>query len=97
MSQILKLQDTDNSFRRLVESSRQNREECFVQDEQGDPVAVVVPMELYRLYQQEWEEDFAVVDGIRERMKDYDPEFVDGQIAKAIAEVKAKSDASNAT
>ena len=97
MSQILKLKDTDNTFRRLVESSRQNGEECFVQDERGDSVAVVLPMELYRLYQQEWEEDFADVDRVREKMKHYDPEFVEGQIAKAIAEVKAESDASNTT
>lgn len=80
MSQILKLQDTDGQFRQVVESVRQKKEECVVQDEQGRSVAAVVPIELYRLYQQEWEKGFAAVDRIREKMKGYDPAQVEAQI-----------------
>lgn len=93
MSQILKLQDADSQFRKLVEAVRQKKEECVVQDEQGRSVAVVVPVELYRLYQQEWEKGFATVDRIQEKMKGYDSAQVEAQIEKAVAEVKAESNA----
>jgi len=93
VSQVLKLKDTDSQFRQLVESVRQNKEECVVQDEQGRSVAVVVPVELYRLYQQEWEKGFAAVDRIRAKMKGYDPAQVEAQIEKAVSEVKAEANA----
>lgn len=90
MSQILKLKDA-GKLRQVVESFRENREDCVLQDEEGRPVAAVVPIELYQLYQQEWEAGFAVIDRIQEKMKDYDPDFIESQIAKAVAEVKAES------
>ena len=93
MSQILKLQDTDSKFRQLVESFREKKEECIVRDEQDQPVAVVLPIEnyeSYQAYQRERERDFAIFDEVDERMKDYDPDFIESQIEKAVEEVEAK-------
>jgi len=91
MAQTLKLKDAGSKLRQVVESFREKREDCVLQDEEGRSVAAVVPIELYQLYQQEWEQSFAVVDRIREKMKDFDSDFIEAQIAKAVAEVKAEA------
>ena len=48
-------------------------------------------MELYQLYQEEWERDFSVVDRIRKKMKDFDPDEIQTHIDQAVEEVKAQS------
>ena len=37
------------------------------------------------------EKDFVTVDRLRDKMRDNDPDYVETQIVKAVAEVKAKS------
>lgn len=54
-------------------------------------------VESYRLYQQQWEKDFVTVDRLRDKMKDNDPDYVETQIGKAVAEVKTKSGHASAT
>lgn len=96
MPRILKLQDTDSQFRKLVESVRQRKEECVVQDEQDRPVAVVLPIERYENYQaylRQREEDFAVFEEVAEDLKGYDPDFLEAQIEKAVAEMKVEAKA----
>ena len=97
MSQVLNLKQAGSRLRQLVQSLCSSNEECEVKDETGQTVAVVLPVERYRFYQQEWEADFAAVDQLRNRMKQNDPDFVEAQIEKAVAEVKAKSGISSAT
>ena len=53
-------------------------------------------MEHSRLYQQEWKKGFVAIDRIRDKMRDNDPDYVETQIVKAVAEVKAKSGHANA-
>lgn len=94
MSQTMKLKDTGGKFRRLIESFSQKKEACVIQDDQNQPVAVVLPIERYesyRAYQRQREADFSVFDRIDKKMKDYDPDFIDAQIDKAVAEVKANA------
>ena len=91
MAQTLKLKDADNPILDFFNACRTIDEECVIHDNDDQPVAVVLPMELYRLYQEEWEKDFAVVDRIREKMKGFDPEEVQARIDQAVEEVKAES------
>lgn len=96
MSQVMKLQDVASKFSDLVESFRQKKDECIVQDEQDRPVAVVLPFERYENYQaylNQRERDFAIFDEIDEKMKGYDPDFIEAQIEKAVEEVKVKYNA----
>jgi hypothetical protein len=91
MAQTLKLKDTDRPILDFFNAYRTSNEECVIHDDDGQPVAVVLPMELYRLYQEEWEKDFAVVDRIREKMKGFDLEEIQARIDQAVEEVKAES------
>ena len=91
MAAILKLQDAGSTWRQFITSLRSKPQKAIIQDEQNRDLGVVLPMEEYLLYQQEWEKDFAVVDRIQKKMKGYNSEYVEQQIEKAVAEVKAAS------
>lgn len=91
MAAILKLQDAGSTWRQFITSLRSKPQKAIIQDEQNRDLGVVLPMEEYLLYQQEWEKDFAVVDRIQKKMKNYNSEYVEQQIEKAVAEVKAAS------
>ena len=93
MSQILKIQDAGSKWRESIESLREKNEEYIIKDEQDQPVAVVLPMECYEIYQRQRKQDFAILDKIAEDLKDYDPDFIEAQIETAVAEVKAMSKA----
>ena len=91
MAAILKLQDASRTWRQFITSLRTKPQKAIIQDEQNRDLGVVLPMEEYLLYEQEREKDFAVVDRIQEKMKGYNSEYVEEQIEKAVAEVKATS------
>ena len=91
MAAILKLQDAGRTWRQFITSLRTKPQKAIIQDEQNRDLGVVLPMEEYLLYEQEREKDFAVVDRIQEKMKGYNSEYVEKQIGKAVAEVKAVS------
>ena len=85
---ILKLQDA-GKLRQLISSSSGKKEDCVIQDEQDRAVAVVLPIERYESYQaylRQREKDFAIFDVIDEKMKDYDPDFIESQVEQAVAE-----------
>ena len=91
MSKILKLKDAGQSWRKLIETFRDEPQEGIVQDEDNQAVAVVLPMELYQLYQQERAKDFAVFQDVREDLKGYSDEQLQTRIDQAVDEVKAKA------
>ncbi len=94
MSRVLNLKEVDNRLQKLVQSLRSSNEECEVKDERGDTVAVVLPVERYESYQahqRRREANFAILDKVAEDLKDYDPDFIEGLIEKAEAEVKAEA------
>ena len=93
MAEILKLQDAGSSWRQFITGLRTKPRKAIIKDEHDRNIGVVLPMEEFLLYEQEWEKDFAPVDRIREKMKDCNPEYVEQQIGRAVAEVKATSNA----
>ncbi len=88
MARILKLKDAGQSWRKLIEAFRDEPQEGIVQDEDNRAVAVVLPLDLYRRYQQERAQDFAVLHEIAEDLKDLSPEEIEDRIGQAVAEVK---------
>lgn len=93
MAQMIQLQNSDETLRRMVETCRNQNEECVIQDNQNRPVAVMMPIESYESYQaylKQKEKNFAILDTVAEDLKNYEPDFIENQIEKAVHEVKAK-------
>ncbi len=93
MAQMIQLQNSDKALRRMVETCRNQNEECVIQDNQNRPVAVMMPIERYKSYQaylKQKEKNFAILDTVAEDLKNYEPDFIENQIEKAVQEVKAK-------
>ena len=94
MAQMIQLQNSDETLRRMVETCRNQNEECVIQDNQNRPVAVMMPIERYESYQaylKQKEKNFAILDTVAEDLKNYEPDFIESQIEKAVHEVKADS------
>lgn len=92
MTQMIQLQNSDESLRRMVETCRNQNEECVIQDNQNQPVAVMMPIERYESYQaylKQRQKNFAILDAVAEDLKNYEPDFIENQIEKAVQEVKA--------
>lgn len=91
---MIQLQNSDKALRRMVETCRNQNEECVIQDNQNRPVAVMMPIERYKSYQaylKQKEKNFAILDTVAEDLKNYEPDFIESQIEKAVKEVKAKA------
>ena len=94
MAQMIQLQNSDESLRRMVETCRNQNEECVIQDNQNQPVAVMMPIERYESYQaylEQKEKNFAILDTVAEDLKNYEPDFIENQIEKAVHEVKSEA------
>ena len=94
MTQMIQLQNSDETLRRMVETCRNQNEECVIQDNQNRSVAVMMPIERYESYQaylKQKEKNFAILDTVAEELKNYEPDFIENQIEKAVQEVKADS------
>ena len=94
MAQMIQLQNSDESLRRMIETCRNQNEECVIQDNQNRPVAVMMPIERYESYQaylKQREKNFAILDTVAEDLKNYEPDFIERQIEKAVQEVKAEA------
>lgn len=51
MAQLLKLKDAGSRWQKAIDTLRKRPQEGIVRDEQDQPVAVVLPMELYEYLQ----------------------------------------------
>ncbi len=94
MAQMIQLQNSDETLRRMVETCRNQNEECVIQDNQNRPVAVMMPIERYESYQaylKQKGKNFAILDTVAEDLKNYEPDFIESQIEKAVQEVKAEA------
>ena len=94
MAQMIQLQNSDETLRRMVETCRNQNEECVIQDNQSRPIAVMMPIERYESYQaylKQKEKNFAILDTVAEDLKNYEPDFIERQIEKAVQEVKAEA------
>ncbi len=98
MAQMIQLQNSDKTLRRMVETCRNQNEECVIQDNQNRPVAVMMPIERYESYQaylKKKKKNFAILDTVAEDLKNYEPDFIESQIEKAVQEVKADAKNNN--
>ena len=94
MAQMIQLQNSDEKLRRMVETCRNQNEEYVIQDNQSRPIAVMMPIERYESYQaylKQKEKNFAILDTVAEDLKNYDPDFIESRIEKAVHEVKAEA------
>lgn len=94
MAQMIQLQNSDETLRRMVETCRNQNEECVIQDNQNRPVAVMMPIERYESYQaylKQKEKNFAILDTVAEDLKNDKPDFIERQIENAVQEVKAEA------
>ena len=85
MAQMIQLQNSDKTLRRMVETCRNQNEECVIQDNQNRPVAVMMPIERYESYQaylKQKKKNFAILDTVAEDLKNYEPDFIESQIEK---------------
>jgi prevent-host-death family protein len=88
----MKMTDAKQQFSRVVNEVFKTRKRVLV-EKGGIPVAAIVTAEdLQRLNQldAEWEADFAVLDAISAPFADVDPDEIEREVAKAIAEVRAE-------
>ncbi len=60
------------------------RGDQYIIERAGKPMAVVVPVEQYEQWRKEREEFFTLVDKLRERNRDADPEVVARDVAAAV-------------
>lgn len=94
MAQMIQLQNSDESLRQMTETCRNQNEECVIQDNQNRPIAVMMPIERYESYQaylKQRQKNFAILDTVAEDLKNYEPDFIERQIEKAVQEVKAQA------
>ena len=94
MAQMIQLQNSDETLRRMVETCRNQNEECVIQDNQNRPVAVMMPIERYESYQaylKQKEKNFAILDTVAEDLKNCEPDFIERQIEKAVYKMKAQA------
>jgi len=60
------------------------RGDKIVVERRGRPMAALVPIELYKKWQAQREQFFALIDQVRERNEDIDPEVLEQEIEAAI-------------
>ena len=98
MASILKLKDASLPWRELIVDLRTRAQEGIIKDDADQTVAILLPVadyEGYRRYQQlqEADDDDAIFDEIDATTKGYDPNYIEEQIEKAVAAMKAEANA----
>lgn len=98
-TEVIQLADAEEQFARVVAevSGTQDR---FLVESGGVPVAAVISVtELDRLdrFDEAWKDDFAIFGEIGAAFRDVDPEEIERQTAKALAEVRAEMQAERGT
>jgi prevent-host-death family protein len=63
--------------------------DTVIVEKAGKPVAAVIDMERYERLARAWDEPFDVLDRIRTRNREKDPEQVESDVAAAVVEVRA--------
>lgn len=63
--------------------------DTVIVEKQGKPMVAVIDMDRYERLMKAWDGPFAVIDRIRDKNRDKDPEAIQKDVAAAIAEVRA--------
>ena len=88
MVKRMSAKDARNRFAELLGQVQYGKDTVIV-EKQGKPVVAVIDMERYDRLTQAWKAPFAVLDQIRAKNRDKDPEQVLKDVASAVAEVRA--------
>ena len=86
MSQSMNLNDGGSKFSQIVQSLSASKEACEIKNNQGQTVAIVLPVERYESYQaylRQREKDFAVIDRVAGAFEDLDPDELQLRINQA--------------
>ncbi len=65
--------------------------ETVIVEKQGKPMAAIIDIDLYELWQEERETRFGVLDEIRSKGRGKKPEEIEKDVAEAVAEVRASA------
>ncbi len=65
--------------------------ETVIVEKQGKPMAAIIDIDLYELWQEEREARFGVLDEIRSKSRGKRPEEIENDIAKAVSEVRVSA------
>ncbi len=65
--------------------------ETVIAEKQGKPMAAIIDIDLYELWQEEREARFGVLDEIRSKGRGKRPEEIEKDVAEAVAEVRASA------
>lgn len=63
--------------------------DTVIVEKQGKPMVAVIDMDRYERLMMAWDKPFAVIDRIRDKNRDKDPEGIQKDVAAAVAEVRA--------
>ena len=88
MVKRMSAKDARNRFAELLGQVQYGKDTIIV-EKQGKPVVAVIDMERYDRLTQAWKAPFAVLDQIRAKNREKDPEQVQKDVASAVAEVRA--------
>jgi prevent-host-death family protein len=88
MIKLITAKDARDRFAEILSQVHEGKETIIV-EEQGKPVAAVIDMEQYDRLIQAWNAPFAVIDQIRAKNQNKDPEQVQQDVAAAVAKVRA--------
>ena len=88
MVKRMSARDARSRFAELLGQVQYGKDTIIV-EKQGKPVVAVIDMERYDRLTQAWKAPFAVLDQIRAKNRDKDPEQVQQDVASAVAEVRA--------
>jgi len=65
--------------------------ETVIVEKQGKPMAAIIDIDLYELWQEEREARFGVLDEIRSKSRGKRPEEIENDVAKAVSEIRAST------
>ena len=65
--------------------------ETVIVEQQGKPMAAIIDIDLYELWQEEREARFRVLDEIRSKSRGKRPEEVEKDVAETVSEVRASA------
>jgi prevent-host-death family protein len=88
MVKRMSAKDARSRFAELLGQVQYGKDTVIV-EKQGKPVVAVIDMERYDRLIQAWKAPFDILDQIRAKNRDKDPEQVEQDVASAVAEVRA--------
>ena len=92
-TQTTRTKDAKEQLSQLIGLVSRQEIRVVIEDNGAPAVAIISAQDLERLesYEAKREEDFAVIDQMREAFKDVPDEEIEREVARAIAEVRAEN------